>query len=115
LALPHATVLVAEVKPDRDVANKVLCGAVSLQVYDTPADPFMVQRRRVHVDALIVDQAHRRRGFGRRLMDAANNWARLQGADELVLTAWIGNAGARDFYQRLGYRVLSEVMQKEIV
>lgn len=105
----------AEVKPDREKAAKVICGAVSLQVYDTPVDPFMVARRRVHVDGLIVDQAHRRRGFGRALMDAANGWARLQGADELVLTAWIGNVGARDFYQRLGYRVLSEILQKPIV
>jgi ribosomal protein S18 acetylase RimI-like enzyme len=108
-------VLVAEVKPDRETPAKVICGAVSLQVYDTPVDPFMVPRRRVHVDGLIVDRAHRRRGIGRRLMDAANSWARLQGAEELVLTAWIGNPGARDFYQRLGYRVLSEVLQKEIV
>lgn len=114
LRVPNAAVLVAEVKADGAAGGKVVCGAISLQAYDTPPDPFMVPRRRALVDGLVVDQAHRRRGFGRRLMEAADAWARLQGAEELVLTAWSGNASAREFYQRLGYRVLSEVLHKQV-
>jgi ribosomal protein S18 acetylase RimI-like enzyme len=43
-------------------------------------------------------------------MAEAAAWARAHGAAELVLTVWAGNADAEAFYQRLGYRVLSQVM-----
>lgn len=85
-------------------------GAVSVRIYDTPPDPAMVPRRRGHVEMLVVAQAHRRRGIGRRLMEQASAWARQQGAVELVLTVWAGNSAAEAFYQRLGYSVLSRVL-----
>lgn len=85
-------------------------GVVMVRVYDTPAEPSMQPRRRGHVETLVVGARSRRRGIGRRLLAAASEWARGQGAVEMVLTTWSGNDVADAFYQRLGYRVLSRVL-----
>ncbi|HVU49613.1 MAG TPA: GNAT family N-acetyltransferase [Polyangia bacterium] len=85
-------------------------GVVSVRVYETPPDPAMVPLRRGHVEMLVVSAAHRRRGVGKALMDEVASWARRQGAAELVLTVWAGNAAAEAFYDRLGYRALSRVL-----
>jgi len=91
-----------------------LIGAVTVRVFDTPADPSMVPRRRAHVDTLVVDRRHRRGGSGTRLMDAATAWARERGAVELLLTVWAGNRDAEAFYSRLGYRVVSRVLRRKL-
>jgi ribosomal protein S18 acetylase RimI-like enzyme len=91
-----------------------LVGAVLVRLYDTPADPAMVARRRAHIEALIVDQNHRRAGVGSALMNAVTTWARDRGAEEVVLTVWSGNEAAAAFYQRLGYRRISQALGKAI-
>jgi ribosomal protein S18 acetylase RimI-like enzyme len=91
-----------------------LVGAVLVRLYDTPADPAMVVRRRAHIEALIVDKNHRRAGVGTGLMSAATSWARDRGAEEVVLTVWSGNDAAEAFYQRLGYRRISQALGKAI-
>ena len=89
-------------------------GAVMVRVYDTPPDPSMVPRRRAHVEALVVDRAHRRAGVGTALMAAATAWARSRGTSEILLTVWAGNAAGEAFYERLGYRVVSRALGKAI-
>jgi len=84
------------------------------RIYDTPDNPAMVQRRRVHIETLVVRGKRRREGIGRRLMDEAVSWARGHGAVEVVLTTWVGNADAEAFYRRLGYRELSRVLYAPI-
>ena len=106
LAAPDGALFVAT----SGAAGEPLHGAVSVRIYDTPPDPAMVPRRRGHVEKLVVSRAHRRRGLGRALMAEASAWARQQGAVELVLTVWAGNAEAEAFYRSLGYRVLSSVL-----
>jgi ribosomal protein S18 acetylase RimI-like enzyme len=91
-----------------------LLGAVFVRIYDTPADPAMVARRRAHVEALVVDEQHRRAGIGTALMNAAAAWARERGAEEVVLTVWAGNLAAEAFYDRLGYGVVSRALSKPI-
>jgi ribosomal protein S18 acetylase RimI-like enzyme len=89
-------------------------GFLSLRLYDTPADPTMVPRRRGHIEMLIVNARQRRRGIGRRLLAAAAEWARARNATEMVLTTWAGNSEADAFYKRLGYRVLSHVLRTSL-
>ena len=92
-------------------------GAVALlvaRIYDTPDSPAMVQRRRLHIETVVVCCKHRRQGIGRRLMDEAVAWGRGHGAVEVVLTTWVGNADAEAFYARLGYRELSRVFYAHI-
>jgi ribosomal protein S18 acetylase RimI-like enzyme len=105
---------VALVAIDEVEGSRAPVGFLSLRVYDTPADPTMVPRRRGHIETLIVNARRRRCGIGRRLLTTAADWARARGATELVLTTWVGNAEADAFYERLGYRVLSRVLHAKI-
>jgi len=105
----HGAVFVAE-PPTEDGAIAVLMA----RIYDTPDDPMMVQRRRLHIETVAVSGKHRRQGIGRRLMDEAMSWGRGHGAVEVVLTTWVGNEEAEAFYRRLGYRELSRVLYAPI-
>lgn len=53
------------------------------------------------VEMLWVDQAHRRTGWGARLMRAAEAEARARGCTQLLVSSFTFQAP--DFYRRLGY------------
>lgn len=84
------------------------------RIYDTPENPAMVPRRRLHVETLVVAGKQRRNGIGRRMMFEVAQWGRGHGAVELVLTTWVGNRDAAAFYERLGYRELSRVLTAQL-
>ena len=96
------------------VEGEEIVGMVHAQLYDTPPGPALVQRRRAHVDNLVVAARHRRLGHGRALLDAASTWAKAKGAEELLLTVWSGNADAERFYERLGFGRVSSVLGKPL-
>lgn len=52
---------------------------------------------------LYVDEAHRRHGVGRALMQSAEQLARDRRGSRMVVTAGLDNEGARAFYRALGY------------
>ncbi len=53
---------------------------------------------------LMVARSFRRRGAGRALMDAAEEWARDVGVEKIELHVFPYNVGAIALYERLGYR-----------
>jgi GNAT superfamily N-acetyltransferase len=102
-----AVMLVAE-------ADGETVGLVHVELFDTPPVPIMVPCRRGHVEDLIVLLKARRRGVGRRLLDAAATWARDRGAMQLLLTVWEGNVAAERFYRALGYDEVSHVLKRDL-
>jgi GNAT superfamily N-acetyltransferase len=56
-----------------------------------------------HVSALVVAPTGERRGTGRSLMQACEDWARTRGYPLLTLNVFAQNTHAITFYQRLGY------------
>lgn len=89
-------------------------GVAHIQLYDTPPLALLVPRRRAHLDALVVDKSARRRGVGRRLVEAASVWAKERGAAEILLTVWTGNDVADRFYAGLGFRVVNRVLGRSL-
>lgn len=55
--------------------------------------------------ALAVAPAVQGRGIGRRLVEAAEAWARAQGAERISVNSGLARVGAHAFYSRLGYAV----------
>lgn len=53
--------------------------------------------------ALVVAQAHRRKGIARVLLARASDWASLRGARQLFLEVGVGNDAARNLYMGLGF------------
>jgi GNAT superfamily N-acetyltransferase len=73
----------------------------------------MVQaRRRPPDDCLVfsmwVAPQARREGVGRAWSDAAADWARSWGARRIVLWVTGANEGAQRFYEKIGFRLLTE-------
>ena len=62
----HAAVFVAEAG-----AAEGAVGVLVARVYDTPDNPAMVPRRRLHIETVVVCAKHRRQGVGRQLMTEA--------------------------------------------
>jgi GNAT superfamily N-acetyltransferase len=52
---------------------------------------------------LVVEERHRGRGVGGRLMEQAEKWARERGYRALTLRSNVLRARAHAFYERLGY------------
>lgn len=96
------------------VHDRRVVGAIELELHDTPRQADMVACRRLFVARLMVDRVWRRRGVGRKLMEAADQWAARRRATQVVLTVWDGNRTAERFYRALGYRVISRVMEREL-
>jgi aminoglycoside 6'-N-acetyltransferase I len=56
-----------------------------------------------YVEGRYVAESYRRRGIGRRLLVAAEDWAREQGCVEMASDALIGNVVSQRVHEALGY------------
>jgi ribosomal protein S18 acetylase RimI-like enzyme len=70
---------------------------------DRPANAFSPPRRRLSVDQIATDQAHRRQGHARALLDAACALAREHGCHEIILDTWADNADAHAVFRAMGF------------
>ena len=64
----------------------------------------------LEIDTLWVDDRCRGQGHGRRLVDAAEDFARAEGA----VIAFLKTVAARDFYSRLGYETYGVLEDRPI-
>ncbi|HEX5049905.1 MAG TPA: GNAT family N-acetyltransferase [Gammaproteobacteria bacterium] len=58
---------------------------------------------RAELMGLIVDTSARRHGWGRKLVDVAERWARERGLGSITVRSNVARDGAHPFYERLGY------------
>jgi aminoglycoside 6'-N-acetyltransferase I len=63
-----------------------------------------------YVEGWYVAPAHRGLGVGRRLVEAAQDWARSRGCTEMASDAEISNPGSIDAHRRLGFEEVSRVV-----
>jgi len=64
----------------------------------------------LYIIALAVDARFRRRGIGRLLFQQALGAAKLGGARSITLHVQTSNSDALDFYNKLGFEVISTLM-----
>ena len=69
-----------------------------------PSQDHFTGHGRACVETLVVAPEAEGRGVGAALMDHAETWARAHGLIEVSLDVFAGNARARAFYERAGYR-----------
>ena len=77
----------------------VALGLIHLQ----PGADYYHREPHGHIADLIVAAAGEGRGVGRRLMAAAEEWARARGFGWLTLSVFADNRRARELYTRLGF------------
>jgi GNAT superfamily N-acetyltransferase len=74
-----------------------------------------VGRRRVYLNYLAVQAAHRSHGIGGALIDAIEEWARQNGAELIATdTNLRSNVGAVEFYESHGYEKQAVVLRKRL-
>jgi aminoglycoside 6'-N-acetyltransferase len=96
------------------VADGKVVGMIELWL-KRPREPEGARVARIAVDlGLAVAPNWRGRGVGTALMHAAEDWARANGAERMVLDLNAANEGALRLYERLGYKVHSLDMDKPI-
>jgi GNAT superfamily N-acetyltransferase len=80
-------------------ANGGIAGWIHVFLYQSVESDF-----RAEVGGLVVDEALRRRGAGRLLLERAEKWARDQGCRRVSLRSNVLREEAHRFYEGLGYR-----------
>ncbi|HXV98759.1 MAG TPA: GNAT family N-acetyltransferase, partial [Anaerolineae bacterium] len=89
-------------------------GLAEVYVRQDEANSAKVVRRYGHLQSLMVQEAYRQQGIGTRLLEAAEQWARQQGAIEMQLDIWEYAGGPLRFYEHLGYRTLRRTLVRDI-
>lgn len=64
-----------------------------------------------YIEAWYVDPDLRKRGYGRVLLEAAEEWARAQGYREMASDAYLENETSHRAHERSGYEVVDRVVQ----
>jgi aminoglycoside 6'-N-acetyltransferase I len=59
-----------------------------------------------YVEGWYVAEEYRHRGVGRKLLEAAEDWARSQGCLEIASDTWIDNEVSQRVHESLGYEVV---------
>lgn len=103
LARKDAAVFVLEDEDDRRLSGYVEAGARAIAdgCRTSPVG---------YVEAWYVDSEARRAGHGRALLEAAEEWAREQGYEEMASDALIGNLVSHRAHEQSGYEEVDRVI-----
>jgi len=80
----------------------------------TEPAPVFRTKRRGQIWDLFVRPAHRGKGVGRRLMEAAVDGLKARGAEDLLLRVSADNEAAIEFYRKLGLRLVAHEMYTKL-
>lgn len=75
---------------------------------------FMKAHRFIFIHQLSINNEYRHRGLGSQLMDKIEGIARERGIQKIQLDYWSNNGMAREFYEKKGYSVYREFINKDL-
>jgi len=98
--------------PGHDLFVGVVDGEVTgnLWLYTDPTQPV----QSTYIYDIEILEAHRGRGLGRALLDAAESWCAEHGSASVRLNVFAPNTTARSLYESAGYEPTSTHMMKRI-
>jgi len=91
-----------------------LVGLIEFRVIAVADHSPVVARHFVAIDSLIVTDGYQRRGMGRRLMHAVEQWSADHSIATIELNVYAFNHPAIRLYEELGYHVLSQRLEKKL-
>ena len=91
-----------------------ICGMAAVEYLNKPESPYSKARKIYHVIELGVDEACRRQGVGRELMDFIRADAEAKGFSRIELDMWTFNEAARKFYEAIGFRTFRRLMEWDL-
>jgi aminoglycoside 6'-N-acetyltransferase I len=75
------------------------------------ADGCDIRRPVGYVEGWFVREEHRRKGIGRAMLHAAEDWARTQGCREMASDALIDNPVSHTAHQALGFEIVDRCIR----
>lgn len=106
-AADHAILLAALHHPDEATCILIAedpAGMPAGYVFATTREDYFTHEPHAHIEVLAVEPAAEGRGIGRRLVEAAETWAKGKGYRRMTLNVFHTNTRARALYERAGYQ-----------
>ncbi len=97
-----------------DEREGMICGFAVLNHITKPENPFMFVRDYLDIDEFCVDQACRRQGAAREMIDYIKAYAREKGFSKIELNMWEFNQGALACYEALGFSTYRRYMEMDV-
>ena len=94
-----------------DEKDGVLRGFAVLHHIVKPENPFMHVRDFLDIDEFCVDEACRRQGAAREMIDFIRDYAKEKGFHRIELNMWEFNQDALAFYEAMGFSTYRRYME----
>lgn len=94
-----------------DEKDGVLRGFAVLHHIVKPENPFMYVRDYLDIDEFCVDEACRRQGAAREMIDFIRDYAKEKGFHRIELNMWEFNQDALAFYEAVGFSTYRRYME----
>ena len=88
-----------------EASNRILAGFLEVDLR-SHADGCNPARPVGYIEGWYVAENDRHRGIGKKLVAAAEDWARSQGCGEIASDTWIDNEVSQRVHEALGYEVV---------
>jgi ribosomal protein S18 acetylase RimI-like enzyme len=85
------------------ISDAEVVGYAHVMLKRTEASGHRIERRYSEIDTIAVIPSAQRLGAGRKLIEAAVDWAESNGVDDHQIAVHDFNLGARRLYEQLGY------------
>lgn len=98
------------------VAEKdgAICGMACIEYLAREESVYCFARKAYYITEFAVEEAFRRQGVGRELMDFIEADAGAKGYPCIELDMWSFNDDARAFYEALGFRAYRLLMERDL-
>lgn len=91
--------------------NQEIVGFASLEYIKRPESAYCLARSVYRVEEFGVDENHRRKGIGKKLIEWIGEDARQKGFDRVDLDMWQFNESALKFYESIGFSTYRRYME----
>lgn len=89
-------------------------GYAWIELKTSAGNAFMNPYRSVFIHQISISQSYRSQGYGSRLLETIDEFARNNEAAKVELDYWTANAMVRDFYAKNGYTIYRQFVYKDL-
>ena len=91
--------------------NDYVTGYAFCEVHTPHFKMTMKPNKILFIDDFCIDEKYRHQHYGKTLFDFLKKLAKDTGCYEIALYAWAGNENAQKFYEKMGLKVKSQILE----